>query len=388
MKCAMSRRHAWGVIAVMFACGAVPYVFASNASEAETVISGCTSVGSKVPICGLRGSEDIEVMPGQQALLVSGTGIGRDGQGSFGWLPGNIVLLDLRTRQPTILYPGKLPVESSGKPAGSSGKAWGDPACPDEIAHRLRPHGIHLSERRDGHWQLLVVNHGARESVEIFEVRDPARHPVLVWRGCAVAPAESNLNDVAALPDGGFLVTSTAMGTGPGALMAATLKSEQGENTGVVWRWSAGKGYTRQPGGDSPAPNGIQVDADGRTMYLDIGGNGGGLRQVELETGRLLGFAPLSNPDNVVWAPNGSLLVTGGVEGKPPRCRGTKHFERACAAAFKVIAVNPLTMESRVVVEHEGPPMGGATVTVQADGYYYIGSYIGDRIMRMPVAER
>lgn len=388
MKLAMSRRHAGVVIAVMFACCAVRYAIAGGAPEAELVISGCTSVGSKVPICGLRGSEDIEVLPGQRALMVSGTGIGRDEQGSFGWLPGNIALLDLGKQQPAILYPDKPPAESSGKPAGSSGKAWGDPACPDEIGHRLRPHGIHLSKRRDGRWQLLVVNHGARESVEIFEVEDPARHPALVWRGCAVAPAGSNLNDVVALPDGGFLVTSTAMGTGPGALMAATLKSEQGENTGVVWRWSAGKGYTRQAGGDSPAPNGIQVDADGRTMYLNIGGNGGGLRKLDLETGRLLGFAPLSNPDNVAWAPDGSLLVTGGVEGKPPRCRGTKHFECTCAAAFKVIAVNPRTMESRAVVEHEGPPMGGATVAVQADGHYYIGSYIGDRIMRMPVAER
>ena len=38
-----------------------------------------------------------------------------------------------------------------------------------------------------------------------------------------------------------------------------------------------------------------------------------------------------------------------------------------------------------MLLEREGPPMGGGTVAVEAAGYLYIGSYAGDRIIKFPL---
>jgi hypothetical protein len=38
-----------------------------------------------------------------------------------------------------------------------------------------------------------------------------------------------------------------------------------------------------------------------------------------------------------------------------------------------------------VLVRREGPPMGAGTVAVELDGFLYIGSYLGDRIIKMAV---
>ena len=55
--------------------------------------------------------------------------------------------------------------------------------------------------------QLLSVQHGGRESVEMFEVTQSSEGWALAWRGCVIAPKGSMINDVVATPDGGFLVT-------------------------------------------------------------------------------------------------------------------------------------------------------------------------------------
>ena len=46
-------------------------------------------------------------------------------------------------------------------------EGWGTPDCPGEPDKAFAPHGIHLSRRGDGRLQLLVVNHGGREAIEV-----------------------------------------------------------------------------------------------------------------------------------------------------------------------------------------------------------------------------
>ena len=36
---------------------------------------------------------------------------------------------------------------------------------------RFRPHGISLLKRKDGAVQIFAVNHGGRESIEMFELK-------------------------------------------------------------------------------------------------------------------------------------------------------------------------------------------------------------------------
>jgi len=54
---------------------------------------------------------------------------------------------------------------------------------------------------------LYVVNHGGRESIEIFTLDAKGAEPTVTWIGCAVMPSHTWPNSVAPLPDGGMVVT-------------------------------------------------------------------------------------------------------------------------------------------------------------------------------------
>lgn len=352
-----------------------------GAAFAAEQVTDCRAVGKVEPICGLQGSEDLVSLPGGQALLISQSRVDVSHMPIMNWLPGGIALLDLKTRKPRVLYPSATASEGS--------RQWGDPACPGEIGALMAPHGLYLGRRSDGRQQLLVVNHGGRESVEFFEVSGRGRHVRLAWRGCVVAPEYSFLNDVAAFPGGGFLVTTMTRNDGPQAMFRDRPRAEAGENTGHVWRWQPGAGFDKLPGSDAPMPNGLQVDKAGRTLYLNISTTqGGGVRKIDIATGKTLGFAPLANPDNSSWAPDGQLLVAGITADADVAPCAKVGFQVPCGAKSRITAIDPATMTARGVFEHEGLPMGLFTGVVQVGRTLYIGSTSVDRILRVPVPDR
>ena len=83
--------------------------------------------------------------------------------------------------------------------------------------------------------QLYVVNHGGRESIEMYELKPAARSWTLAWHGCAVSMKD--FNDVAVLPDGGFIATHPTALRPPGD----TSDLFAGAPSGYVARWSAGQ---------------------------------------------------------------------------------------------------------------------------------------------------
>ena len=44
---------------------------------------------------------------------------------------------------------------------------------------------------------------------------------------------------------------------------------------------------------------------------LSVGGDAAGVRSIDLASGRLLGTAAVSHPDNLSWASDGRLLAAG-----------------------------------------------------------------------------
>ena len=104
-----------------------------------------------------------------------------------------------------------------------------------------------------------MVNHGKRESVEFFEVTQTDQGWQLTWQGCATPPGDPFINDVAALKDGGFLVThmwdkTTAFDEVVRMLFA-------GEKTGWVYEWQREQGFKKVLESDALMPNGIAVRA-------------------------------------------------------------------------------------------------------------------------------
>jgi hypothetical protein len=250
----------------------------------------------------------------------------------------------------------------------------------------MSPHGIHLSRRADARLQLLVVNHGGRESVEFFEVADPGSGWGVTWRGCAVAPEGSWLNDVVALPEGGFLATHM-LPKRRGALQAVEyLKAAVlGMETGHALEWRPGQGFRPLPGSETVFPNGIALSADGATLYLNSS-IGGKVLRIDRASGRALGSAEVAGPDNSSWAPDGRLLVASfvGPLWETLACDGIE--QGACPVAFEIVAVDPESLATETLHRGGGPPMGAGTVGVRVGDELFIGSFAGDRILRVGLA--
>lgn len=120
------------------------------------LITDCQPAEGLEVVCGLQAPEDLAVVPGDRYLLLSQFA-GMEGEGS-----GNIALFDTTDRSTTILF--------SGTAEDSGGETWGDARCEAPPGEHFSPHGTHLHQLSDGHWRYAVVNHGGRESVELFEL--------------------------------------------------------------------------------------------------------------------------------------------------------------------------------------------------------------------------
>jgi hypothetical protein len=333
-------------------------------------ITSCDPVGAATPLCGFQNPEDLALLPDGRHVLVSE-------YGDAGARAGRISLLDLSSNEHTSLFAG-------GEPGGPG--PWGAPDCgPPSTA--FSPHGIHLSKRADGTLQLLVVQHGGRESVEMFEVV-PARDSwQLAWRGCAVAP-DGGLNDVVALPEGGFLVTRFGPSSPAAFMFAAAKATLLGGETGWVYAWNHEQGFSEVPGTRAAGPNGIELSADGAKIFLNLTLASEVLR-IDRRTGVIEARAEVPRPDNLTWASDGRLRVASlrGAMRELLSCNGIEHG--SCPMPFAIVALDPNTMTSETVYEGgPGTPSGAGTVGLEVGDELLVGTFAGDRIVRVALQGR
>ena len=342
-------------------------VAASACSRPRPPIADCAAAKDARPICGFHDPEDFALLPAAHALVVSEMGA------PDGSHPGVLSFFALESESRVPAYPLPGAADAAPRPG------WGDPACPGAPGEKLSPHGLDLAKRSDGALELLVVNHGSRESVELFEVTDSAESPALAWRGCVLAPDDALLNDVAALPDGGFVATNFGSRAHPGrSLLWGLLRFA----TGTVLEWHEAGPMRPIPGTEAPAPNGIAVSPDGETLFVDeyLADE---VRKLERRTGKLLAKAEIASPDNVNWAPDGKLLVAS--HNAPLHeiiaCAGLEHGQ--CPFHFSIVLLDPADMQAHALYENVGPPMGAGTTALLIEDQLFIGSFAGDRILRV-----
>lgn len=338
------------------------------AGDVEPILS-CEPVGAARPICGFRNPEDLELLPDGKHLLVGEFGSMEGARG------GALALLELASDARSVLY--------RGGDGGSVAPGWGDPDCPGPPPEAMSPHGIHLSQRADGRLQLLVVNHGGRESVEFFEVSGSGSGWAVAWRGCAVAPDGSWLNDVVALPEGGFLATHMLPKRSGALQIVEYLKAAAlGMRTGHALEWRPGRGFAPLPGTETVFPNGIALSADGATIYLNSS-IGGEVLRIDRASGRALGSAEVAGPDNSTWAPDGRLLVASftGPLWETLACDGLERG--SCPVGFEIVAVDPETLATETIYRGGDAPMGAGTVGLRVGDELFVGTFAGDRILRV-----
>jgi hypothetical protein len=329
----------------------------------------CGMQGDAEVICGTRSPEDLELTPDGKYLIVSQFVTGPGGPGVATGANG-LYLFDIA--QKTFQ---KLVATSEPQPD------WGDSRCPGPVGDALAPHGISLVRRLPSNkMQLYVVNHGMRESIEMFELLRLADTWELARHGCVVSP--DPYNDVAALADGGFIAThpdaltrSAASDTkgkgGPNALTS-------GQPSGFMVRWAAG-GEGELQGTRQGYPNGVVATPDARFAYYNAW-TAKEVHKYDLRLQKDVAVMKLDfMPDNLTFTKKGNLLAAG-IKGLNGDCAG-----QPCREGFEVVALDSGKLSQKKVYDSagKGALIPGVSVALQVGDSVYIGAFQGDRLVKV-----
>jgi SMP-30/Gluconolactonase/LRE-like region len=347
------------------ACLVACLLLACASKRVAGPIMDCEPLGNARPVCGFQNPEDLAELPGGAAILVS------EYAGMQGEAVGDLAILVLASDERRVLFRG---VDPAARPT----QGWGDATCRPPAGGKLLPHGIDLATRPDGKLALAVVQHAGRDSIELFEVTGSGIDWQVAWRGCVIAAADTWPNDVVWLPDGG-LIYSSMMPRSEG--LERMMKGDA--SPGFAMRWRAGEGSHEIPGTRGALANGVEVTPDGKTLYLNLT-RANEVRRIDLASGRVEGAAKVPGPDNSTWAPDGRLLVAS------IRSMGQGDFAvcehvppGACPIPFAIVAVDPVSLETRDLYASDGRPGGLGTVGLLIGHEIFVGTASGDRVLRV-----
>lgn len=312
--------------------------------------SGAAQPGPPAPpctgenfVCGQQGPEDLVAMGSDWAVASAYAGT------------GGVTLIRLRDRMSITAYPSGTAKEQL------DAKTY--PQCPGPPRGAFTTHGVYVAPGNGPQHKLFVVGHGARESIEIFDVDTRGGTPAVTWIGCVIAPDPIGLNSVRGLPDGGFITTNFLPRNQPMQSMM------NGAKNGELWEWHTASGWQKIPGSEASGANGVELSDDGRTLYVAAWGSQSFFtltrgaatperREIEL------GF----RIDNIHWAKDGRLLTVGQV-----------------GQDWQVARIDPQTLEVEQIYEQKDMPgFGGGTVALEVGDTLWVGSYRGDRIAIVP----
>jgi hypothetical protein len=305
----------------------------------------CTP-GERV-VCGQQGPEDL--------VAVGTAWVGASAMAA----PGGLRVVRTRDRTPFTVYPA-----ASARTRHDRQTYPDCPGPPD--AQNFTTHGLYAEPGTGPIYKLFVVAHGARESIEVFELDTRGETPVATWLGCAVAPDPLGLNSVRGLPDGGFIASNfLPRGTSP----EATQRMRDGERNGELWEWHAASGWQKVPGSEAAGANGVELSSDGRTLYVAAWGTQSFFRLSRGATPPTRDEVPLGfRVDNIHWARDGSLFAVGQAQ-----------------QAWKAVKIDPSTLAVRdVLSEADTPEFNAGTALVEVGDTLWVGSFRGNRIAIVP----
>jgi hypothetical protein len=305
----------------------------------------CTAGGRVV--CGQHGPEDL-VSLGTAWVAASAMAA-----------PGGVRVVRTQDRTSFTVYP------AANARARHDRQTYPDCPGPPDVQN-FTSHGLYVEPGAGPLHKLFVVAHGARESIEVFELDTRGETPVATWLGCAVAPDPVGLNSVRGLPDGGFIATNfLPRGTSP----EATQRMREGERNGELWEWHTASGWQKVPGSEAAGANGLELSADGQTLYVAAWGTQSFFRLSRGATPPKRDEVPLGfRVDNVHWARDGSLFAVG-----------------QAGESWKAVKIDPDTLAVRdVVVQADTPEFNAGTALVEVGDALWVGSFRGNRIVIVP----
>lgn len=332
----------------------------------------CAKTTPIATICGFHNPEDLEYVGEAGLLLVSDMRRGNVG--------GFISSLQPGSDSPRVLWPAGSAGDIAEQPE------LGDESCPGPPNRgAFYPHGL-TSARRGDQEIIYVVAHagesGGREAVEVFRLIGKGKAAVLSWAACIPTPSAVQGNDVAAAPDGSLVVANYQPNDSLANMISAVLL---GRSSGDIIVWSPDSGWRHLRDSEALMANGVAVSADGRMVFYTETGNGRVHRRPLTAKGPDVHISIPGKPDNLTWDRDGKLLVATHTSGlRFALCLFGQH---PCESPWATYEVDPVTLATRKILEHNGHFIGAVATTLQVGDNLYFGSVFDDRIGVVPVQE-
>jgi hypothetical protein len=317
-------------------------------------------------IVGVENAEDVVAIPGTD-WVITGAMWSAD-------LPrARMFFINIRTHEMRPAWPDNFTIDLDRE-------RFGDVEPPKD-AYSF--HGLDII-KRGSIIELYQVNHAqehgagkGRESVEIFEIDLAPSGPSLRWRGAVLGPSWLGGNDLCALPEGGFAITNFCY-PGPEALKMG----RSGGICGNVLEWrNRDEGWSIVPGTDLNYPNGIALAPAGDAYFVASWGTKTLVRVPRGNSSVSRAEIPLAGMiDNITWTPDGAMLCCVQVD------EVAALFERLGAggkveAPFQAVRVDPVTLETRILVDEMVPEFFATTVLQVGEREVWASSVIGNRLM-------
>jgi sugar lactone lactonase YvrE len=123
------------------------------------------------------------------------------------------------------------------------------------------------------------------------------------------------------------------------------------------------------PGSEAAGANGLELSADGRTLYVAAWGTQSFFRLSRGTTPPQRDEVPLGfRVDNIHWARDGSLFAVG-----------------QAGRAWKAVKIDPATLAVRdVLVAEDTPEFNAGTALAEVGDTLWVGSFRGNRIVILP----
>lgn len=341
-------------------------------SSVVAVASLCTATSTiaSAPefVCGVDNPEDLVALPGSPWIIASGLG-------DRFFQNGRLHLIDTVTRHATTadLH---LSADLVAQPPYEQ--------CPGPPTGQFSAHGINLSRNAAGTSTLFVVNHGGRESIEVFRLTPTSAEPRIDWIGCILAPHDTNPNAVAARADGSVVMSTSVDGPLPIVKTADGFRLKEGvrleDLRGAIYVWSPSGGWSKVLGSELAVNNGIELSNDGKWAYeVSTGDKSVTYMPLDPSYGKSRTIPLEFFPDNIRWTSDGQLAVAGSVGTTFERidaCNRTN--DPHCGLDYRIVLIDPRTLAVTRFYDGKGTrEFGMATTALKTESALWIGAARG-----------
>lgn len=324
--------------------------------------AACAPEGKVRYLCGVNNVEDMVQVPGTSWIVASGMTGPTDPA-------GHLYLIDSVHRTARPLVPDL---------SGPAVAPYADCPGPIDMA-KIASHGLVIRPGAKGRHTVYVVNHGSRESLEVFTLDAARGAPSLKWIGCLVMPAGLSGNAVAPLPGGGLVLTKFQQAGDARSFE----KMAAGDLVGALYTWTPPgtpkAGFALIPHSEMVAANGVEVSRDGRWI---VANDWPAQKVYRFRVGSSAKPASVAMPDflpdNVRMGEDGKLLVAG-------QDGDIKHLlncaKAPCPHGWTVVSLDPATMKLTPVAHVKGTlAFSDATVGLRVGRDLWVGTFRGDRV--------